>query len=77
MSDRTYFADFVCREDRIIVEINGATHCTEEELAHDAQRTDYLQAQGFRIIRVNNATSTRNLNGVREGPISFIAEEIN
>ena len=27
-----YFADFVCRDKRLVVEIDGATHSTDEEL---------------------------------------------
>ena len=72
-----YYVDFVCRERRIIVEIDGATHGTEEELAYDAQRTGYLHTQGFRIFRVNNGDVYENLNGVREGLIAFIAEQMN
>ena len=71
-----YYVDFVCRERRIIVEIDGATHGTEEELAYDAQRTGYLHTQGFRVFRVNNGDVYENLNGICEGLIAF-AEEIN
>ena len=55
-----YYVDFVCRERRIIVEIDGATHGTEEELAYDAQRTGYLHTQGFRVFRVNNGDVYEN-----------------
>jgi len=41
------FVDFACRERNIIVEIDGATHSTVEEQAHDARRADHLGAQGF------------------------------
>ncbi len=50
-----YYADFVCRDARLIVEIDGATHSTEEELARDRLREDFLRAQGYRILRFNNA----------------------
>jgi hypothetical protein len=33
-----YFADFACREQRLIVEIDGATHSTDTELRHDLAR---------------------------------------
>ena len=29
-----YFADFLCREHALVVEVDGATHSAEDELAH-------------------------------------------
>ena len=40
-----YFADFLCRERALIVEVDGATHSTDEELAHDTRRTRFLKAR--------------------------------
>ncbi|MGA8584464.1 MAG: DUF559 domain-containing protein [Roseiarcus sp.] len=31
-----YFADFVCRDKRLVVEIDGATHSTDEDLRGDS-----------------------------------------
>jgi very-short-patch-repair endonuclease len=61
-----YFADYICRKEKLIVEIDGATHSTESELQHDLRRTDFLRAQGYRIIRVTNEDVYRNLDGVLE-----------
>jgi very-short-patch-repair endonuclease len=33
-----YFADFCCRERKLIVEIDGATHSTDTERTRDAKR---------------------------------------
>jgi very-short-patch-repair endonuclease len=59
-----YFADFVCRKEKLIVEIDGATHSTDTELRHDLQRAGFLNAQGYRILRVTNDAVYRNLDGV-------------
>ena len=69
-----YFADFACRERMIIVEIDGATHSTDEEKAYDARREEYLRAQGFRIFRVDNTAVYENLSGVIAGLLAFIGE---
>ena len=34
-----YFVDFVCRERKVIVEVDGGTHSTDAEMAHDDRRT--------------------------------------
>jgi very-short-patch-repair endonuclease len=39
-----YFADFVCRERKVIIEVDGGTHSTDREIADDAKRTSDLQA---------------------------------
>ena len=36
-----FFADFACREAKLVVEIDGATHSTDAEAASDASRTGF------------------------------------
>jgi very-short-patch-repair endonuclease len=45
-----YFADFVCRERKVIVEVDGGTHSTDDEVLQDAKRTLELQALDYRIF---------------------------
>jgi very-short-patch-repair endonuclease len=59
-----YIADFACPGARLIVEVDGATHWTPEQLAHDARRTRYLKQQGWTVIRVNNTDVYENMDGV-------------
>ncbi len=61
-----FFVDFVCRERRLIVEVDGATHSTRDELAHDARRQQFLTEAGYRILRVTNDEAFNNLDGVCE-----------
>jgi len=58
-----YIADFVCREQRLIVEVDGATHSTDEELAFDNRRTEFLKSEGYDVIRFQN---DEILNGIDE-----------
>jgi len=59
-----YFVDFVCRGDKLVVEVDGATHSTAVELRRDALRADFLSEQGYRIIRFANDDVYRNIDGV-------------
>ena len=61
-----YFVDFLCRERRLVVEIDGATHSTDDEIASDARRTALLEQQGFRVVRFTNAEVYDNLDSVLE-----------
>jgi very-short-patch-repair endonuclease len=58
--------DFVCREQRLIVEVDGATHSTDEELAYDARREKFLAGEGYRVLRVSNDEVFSNLDDVCE-----------
>ena len=70
-----YFVDFICRERAFIVEVDGATHSTAEELAYDKRRTGFLHDAGFRIARVTNDDVFANVDGVCETILARIAEE--
>jgi very-short-patch-repair endonuclease len=59
-----YIADFACVSARLVIEVDGATHSTPEELAHDAKRTAFLEKAGWRILRVNNIDVFENMDGV-------------
>ena len=59
-----FFADFACRERKLIVEVDGATHGSDGEVAADARRTEALEGSGFRVFRVTNEDVFRNLDGV-------------
>ncbi|MBX9777409.1 MAG: endonuclease domain-containing protein [Xanthobacteraceae bacterium] len=67
-----YVVDFVCREQAIVVEIDGATHSTDDELASDKRRAEFLRAQSYRIFRVTNIDVYENLDGVREALLAFV-----
>jgi very-short-patch-repair endonuclease len=61
-----FFADFCCREAKLIIEIDGVTHETPEEIASDARRTAWLKAQGYRVIRFRNEELMGDLDYVLE-----------
>ena len=61
-----FIADFASFDARLIVEIDGATHPTDEEIARDTRRTAALVAEGFAILRFANDDVFRNLDGVLE-----------
>ena len=61
-----YFADFACREQKLVIEIDGATHSAEAELGRDARRTEFLLASGYEVVRFVNDEVYRNLDGVLE-----------
>ncbi len=49
-----YVVDFACVKENLIVEVDGATHGTDEEIAYDARRTRFLESKGWKIVRYGN-----------------------
>src|SRR5439155_18797187 len=61
-----YIVDFLCREARLIVEVDGATHSEDREVAYDRRREAYLKREGYRIIRVLNNDVYTHINDVSD-----------
>ena len=59
-----FFADFVCHAIRLVIEIDGETHAGLAAEQRDAQRTAFLQHEGYRVIRFSNADILGNAEGV-------------
>jgi len=45
-------ADFVCLSARLVVEVDGAQHDVDD--VYERRRTQWLQNDGFRILRYGN-----------------------
>ena len=65
-----YVADFVCHEARLIVEIDGGQH--DRSSRRETERTEFVQNEGYRILRFWNNEVLENLDGVHQK----IAEEL-
>lgn len=59
-----YIVDFVCRNKKIIIEIDGVQHNKLENIEYDKKRTAYLEKKGYKIIRFWNDEITKNIEGV-------------
>jgi very-short-patch-repair endonuclease len=47
-----YSVDFACLERRLVIELDGSQHAAPEQAKFDAERTRYLEAAGFRVLRI-------------------------
>src|SRR5512145_303246 len=47
---RPYIIDFLCAEARLVVEIDGLIHESQQE--YDAERDDFLRERGYRVLRI-------------------------
>ena len=59
-----YIVDFVCEEKKIVVEIDGGQHNTEDNIIKDLSRTKFIESKGYKVIRFWNNDIRENLDGV-------------
>ena len=59
-----YIADFICREKKLIIEVDGGQHMNAME--YDQRRTEYLVRHGYKVLRVWNNEVFDNIDGVLE-----------
>ena len=61
-----YIADFICLKTNLIVEIDGSIHQLPENKVSDKERTEWLQEEGYRVIRFTNNEILSDLDKVLE-----------
>lgn len=49
-----YIADFAWLSARIVIEVDGDSHETEQGERHDRRRDAWLRAEGFKVLRYDN-----------------------
>ena len=69
-----YIADFACRDCKLIVEVDGATHGTDAEVNYDERRSAYLREQGYHILRFWNDDVYKGLPDVCDAILLALAE---
>ena len=59
-----YIVDFVCLEKRLVIEVDGDPHA--EQQSYDRQRTQWLNHEGYRVVRFSNSDIQSEFDGVVE-----------
>eukprot|EP01037_Dinobryon_pediforme_P025696 gene25696-27941_t len=66
-----YIVDFLARAHKLVIEVGGGTHASDG--VYDSRRTDWLQLQGYRVMRFTNADVMRNEAAVLEAMLVALA----
>ena len=59
-----FIADFYCHKAKLVIEIDGSQHYTEEGEQNDEFRTEILEGYGLTVIRFTNRQINTNFYGV-------------
>ena len=61
-----YIADFMCKELKLIIEVDGLTHQWEETAAKDLKKAKDLIEAGFKVLRFTDEEVLRHIESVGE-----------
>ena len=70
----TYIVDFYCAKAKLVIEIDGSQHFEERGMQYDAQRTEYLESLGLKVVRYSNADINVRFRSVCEDIDQMIRE---
>jgi very-short-patch-repair endonuclease len=59
----SYFADFACREAKLVIEVDGSQHAESE---YDEKRNIYMTGQGWSVLRLWNVDMFGEMEPVLE-----------
>ena len=69
-----YIADFVCHAAKLVIELDGGQHFSDDHEAADARRSATIEAKGFHVLRFSNHDVMTNRAAVLEVIATAIAE---
>ena len=50
----SFIVDFYCASAKLVIEIDGSQHYTDEGLAYDDERTKIISKYGLKVLRFSN-----------------------
>ena len=59
-----FIVDFYCAALKVVIEVDGESHFTEEGRLYDLERTQVLAGYGLKVIRFTNEQVMREFEGV-------------
>ena len=59
-----YIVDFLCRDNGLIIEVDGGYHSEPRQADEDGQRTEWLESRGYHVLRFANDEVLYNLENV-------------
>lgn len=71
-----YIVDFYCPASRMVIEIDGGQHYTEDGAQKDKVRDDYLALLGFKVFRFSDRQIFKNIGGVLETIYEYLSKSL-
>ena len=72
----SFIVDFYSHRARLIIELDGCQHYTEDGIAYDTIRTDVLERYDLKVIRFSNIEIDRNFFSVCESINKLVLDRV-
>ncbi|ODT07336.1 MAG: hypothetical protein ABS58_07555 [Mesorhizobium sp. SCN 65-20] len=69
-----YYADFVCRTAKLVVELDGSQHMDSE---YDRRRDEFMRGQGYSVLRFASTDAVKAKTSVCATILAALAGELN
>ena len=71
-----FIADFYCAKAKLVIEIDGSQHYSEEGMEYDSLRSEIINKYGVDVIRFSNSDIDNNFEGVCMTIDKIVSERI-
>jgi len=71
---KNFIADFVCHAAKLVIELDGGQHFSDDAERADASRSAVIEAEGFKVLRFSNHDVMTSRAGVLETIAAAVAE---
>ena len=61
-----YIVDFFCPRAKLVIEVDGSQHSSDEMTEYDRIRDEYMKSLGLRVLRFTNTDILTHIDGVVE-----------
>ncbi|MCD7753685.1 MAG: endonuclease domain-containing protein [Clostridiales bacterium] len=62
----SFIADFYCHQAKLVIELDGSQHYTEQGTAYDRERDAVLAGHGLQVLRFSNSDVAEHFEAVCE-----------
>jgi very-short-patch-repair endonuclease len=69
-----FVVDFLCHAARLVIELDGGQHFSDEHEIADARRSAIIEAEGLQVLRFSNHDVMTNRAGVLETIAAAVVE---
>jgi very-short-patch-repair endonuclease len=70
-----YIADFYYASRKLVIEVDGDSHFSDDAQEYDRIRTDYFESLGIRVVRYTNDDVHGNPDEVLKDLFGFLADK--
>ena len=71
-----YIVDFYCAKAKLVIEIDGGQHYSDEAVKYDIERSNIFSNYGLKVIRFTNTDIDKNFEGVCQYIEQVISESL-